>query len=405
MLSYIQQINDRLEEIKTDAVSAKDCVEAEAKADEVLEKAVNTQIQAQRLITQLSKIKMKGDIVSLKTFQDEIKVIENSQQEASYLKNEAIKLKTSQQLRRAYQCTNESFLKDLPNLNYQSHFFCSYSIESSKGTTFPLLRTPKKGCEIKLPKAGRSNTRGVCEKELCEKIIDLRLQKNFYDGVCLYIKNSNKPFEPDLAYIDTSKGIFMDIEVDEPYSGFDHTPIHYRLADGRTIDDMRNDYFTERGWTVLRFSEKQIYRQTKSCLKEIFKLLQKMDPSITMPFMLKSAEDLVPENMWTEQEVKNFIREKEREKMLGISKFIEPFNTPFLTVDGDYPEGQELERCIEKEQRKAKQQEKTDIFIRSPYDIKQYQIDLEKKETQQQERQHVSTQSTTQPSPSPRSYA
>lgn len=66
-------------------------------------------------------------------------------------------------------------------------------------------------------------------------------------------------------------GLFFDIEIDEPYSGNDGTPIHY--VEGfrqESVDKNRNDYMLSLGWIVIRFSEEQIFLKTSDCMNYIY---------------------------------------------------------------------------------------------------------------------------------------
>lgn len=244
---------------------------------------------------------------------------------------------------KTYTVQTIPFLTSELDLDYKATYTVQYSIFCSLDAKFPIIRAPKKGCEIKLPMIDRSGKRGACEEKLCNMIEELKLH-GFYDNLSLVIGNNATHYEPDLAYINVKKGIFIDIEIDEPYSGWERQPIHYKTKYG-TIDDRRNDYFTERGWTVLRFSEKQVHEQPKSCLKRVYQLLSEMDGSITMPQCLATEVDISPDDIWTKEQAERKEQNKEREKMLGIDKFIQPAEAPHTTIE-DYPHGQEIEKKI-----------------------------------------------------------
>ena len=76
-------------------------------------------------------------------------------------------------------------------------------------------------------------------------------------------------YEPDLAYIDKENGVYVDIEIDEPYSSF-HRPTHFITEDGTHKDQRRNKLFLSAGWHVCRFTEQQMFCQTKSCMKAVY---------------------------------------------------------------------------------------------------------------------------------------
>ena len=93
------------------------------------------------------------------------------------------------------------------------------------------------------------------------------------------------PFVPDFCYIDQEKSIYIDIEIDEPYSIMSKEPIHFLGA-----DDNRNDFFISQGWAIIRFAEEQIIKYPQSCCTTISNminyLLSKTEkPEITVPLL------------------------------------------------------------------------------------------------------------------------
>lgn len=70
---------------------------------------------------------------------------------------------------------------------------------------------------------------------------------------------------PDIV-LKSSNGLYIDIEIDEPYDASSGEPIHY-ITNGLSIDYKRNMYFQEHGWVVVRFAEKQICENPKACVE------------------------------------------------------------------------------------------------------------------------------------------
>lgn len=311
---------------------------------------------------------------------------------------------------KTYTVQTIPFLTSKLDLDYEAIYKVSYSIHDSDEAKFPIIRAPKIGCVIKLPVIGRSGKRGFCEQKLCDKIKDLKLQ-GFYDNFSLFVGNNSNPYEPDIAYIDVQKGIFIDIEIDEPYSGSERLPIHYKTKGG-TKDDRRNDCFTERGWTVLRFSEKQVHEQPKSCLKRVYQLLSEMDGSITMPQCLATEADISSNDMWTKEQAERMEQNKEREKMLGIDKFIMSPERPNEALK-DYSHGQEIEKKISNRKKEAQLKESEQIqskFRVNPPQPPQVPItnpdEQRRREAEQYEHpQQISTQTKPKSTPSSRGYA
>ena len=92
-------------------------------------------------------------------------------------------------------------------------------------------------------------------------------------------------FVPDATYIDSSSGLCIDIEIDEPYAMPDGKPIHY--IDGP--DEYRNAFFASHGWFVIRFAEEQIARHSNECISFIQGFLEqlKMGTIPSFPFPIE----------------------------------------------------------------------------------------------------------------------
>ncbi len=80
-------------------------------------------------------------------------------------------------------------------------------------------------------------------------------------------------FYPDLLLIDHNSSIVIDIEIDEPYSIKDGTPIHYVCTnedeDGYAYtakEEYRNRYLAGKGIIVVRFAEEQVVKYPNECL-------------------------------------------------------------------------------------------------------------------------------------------
>jgi len=323
--------------------------------------------------------------------------------------------RTKPLIRKPHTIQTISFLKSKLSLDYDRIYTVMYSIQNSIGSKFPIIRAPKKGCEIKLPVSGRGGKRGVCEQLLCEKIETLELSC-FYDDISLFVGSNTNPYEPDLAYIEAQKGVFIDVEIDEAYSGWERVPIHYKTNHG-TKDDRRNDYFTERGWTVIRFSEKQVKEQPVSCLKRIYQLLHSMNASIIIPQCLINESDITLDEMWTESEAQRREQKNEREKMLGIDKFIPPTEETHTSIK-DYPHGREIEKDIYERNRQQRnvsqpviptigfQQGHHGLKAPTRFPLPTNSDEQRRREAEQYEHpQQITTQSKPKTTPSSRGYA
>lgn len=80
---------------------------------------------------------------------------------------------------------------------------------------------------------------------------------------------SGSGYIPDIAYIDGTTGLCIDIEIDEPYSLPEKQPIHC-IGD----DNYRNEYFNSKGWFVIRFAEEQVAQQPEACCNYIRAIIE-----------------------------------------------------------------------------------------------------------------------------------
>ena len=72
----------------------------------------------------------------------------------------------------------------------------------------------------------------------------------------------SKSFSPDFVLFDDYLGIYVDIEIDEPYTLESGEAIHHE----RTRDSSRNQFFLNYSWIVIRFSERQIIESPLMCV-------------------------------------------------------------------------------------------------------------------------------------------
>lgn len=124
-------------------------------------------------------------------------------------------------------------------------------------------------------------------------------------------------YEPDLAYVDTKRGIYLDIEIDEPYST-SGLPTHYVMANGVPKDGERNRRFQQAGWHVVRFCEEQIFCHTASCLKVIYTLLMELGAVNEIPPKVQDAPNLEHIQQWTEQQSLDMKKQHYRRNYLNF---------------------------------------------------------------------------------------
>ena len=126
-------------------------------------------------------------------------------------------------------------------------------------------------------------------------------------------------FYPDFALID-EYNLCYDIEIDEPYSLGDKTPIHYLqyiefTSDYQSIDFGRNSFFTEKGWVVIRFSERQVYEDPIACVQYILDIQKSMEKNLISSGV--DFPDTMIDQKWTEDESIEFARRHYRDSYIN----------------------------------------------------------------------------------------
>lgn len=155
---------------------------------------------------------------------------------------------------------------------------------------YPLMLAPQQGTAIIMPQQGKNCKKGPGEQWLALWIWSHRL-KGFYDNLTLTSRGHR--YEPDLAYIDEQRGIFIDIENDEPYTMGKRTPTHYL---GK--DDQRNENITAAGWIVLRFSEKQCIDSPARVARTVMDVVRSIAPEVEMPRVLQNVHPVDADPRW-----------------------------------------------------------------------------------------------------------
>lgn len=177
------------------------------------------------------------------------------------------------------------------------------------------IKIPKYLCVVFPHRTRRTRRRGYCESFFEEKLKSAML--NIADVIgyaSLALFDESRPYEPDIAIIcKSSKNIRIDIEIDEPYTGFDHKPIHY-IGCG---DEFRDEHIVNAGWVVMRFAEKQVVLYADACISEIYRLIHHLDSTIPVPEKYQQFGLLYKTKRWTRLEALSMALRHERETLLN----------------------------------------------------------------------------------------
>lgn len=130
--------------------------------------------------------------------------------------------------------------------------------------------------------------------------------------ISIHLSEDSHPYEPDIAVIEKRNkfGIHIDVEIDEPYSGYDKTPIHY-VGCG---DEFRDKNLANLGWMVIRFSEKQIFEEPYNCVFYIQHLISLIDDEFAINI---DGQIPTPDKCWTKIEATLMAAQQYRENLLN----------------------------------------------------------------------------------------
>lgn len=157
----------------------------------------------------------------------------------------------------------------------------------------------------------------VLNKYFPTEIITDKVLRIFREWETNYIGNwyynsptgAEKPtYVPDFIFQHSKSSLVIDIEIDEPYTS--NNPIHYL---GNEHDIRRNEYFTENGWVVIRFSEEQVKNDPEGCCSEIASIIYYFTGDDSYLERLKDVKRVYTHRKWTEEDSKKLIKIKSRE--------------------------------------------------------------------------------------------
>lgn len=207
---------------------------------------------------------------------------------------------------------------------------------------YPVVKMPKQNTILKLPREGRTNQKGYKENDffnkLKQQITDIELTNNVH----MVIPNFNKPYEPDIVLFDKKLNLYIDVEIDEPYDGYYRYPTHYiNPEDDVKQDNVRDLFFTESGWIVIRFTEKQVHCEAYDCIAYIKNVLHSL---YSRNFLTDAT--CQKENQWDYNQCIQWQKIYYRENYLGIERFQKQYSYKEIVIDT--AESESIERVIQR---------------------------------------------------------
>jgi hypothetical protein len=209
------------------------------------------------------------------------------------------------------------------------NFFPHNFFEQETPYSYPVVKMPKQESFLKLPRIGRAQGKGFKEQDFLNALKRTIKEIDIADDFHLTIPFFNRPYEPDIVLFDKELNLYIDIEIDEPYDGYYRFPTHEVEK-----DDTRDLFFTESGWVVIRFTERQIHQQEKACISFIADVLNSI-----RSYNLEITSDCVREEQWTYSQAIRWEKEHYRENYLDINRFNKRTHLNEISVSVDEFEG------------------------------------------------------------------
>lgn len=209
------------------------------------------------------------------------------------------------------------------------NFFPNNFFEQETPYYYPVVKMPQQESFLKLPRIGRAQGKGFKEQDFLNALKRTIKEIDIADDFHLTIPFFNRPYEPDIVLFDKELNLYIDIEIDEPYDGYYRFPTHEVEK-----DDTRDLFFTESGWVVIRFTERQIHQQEKACISFIADVLNSI-----RSYNLEITSDCVKEEQWTYSQAIRWEKEHYRENYLDINRFNKRTHLNEISVSVDEFEG------------------------------------------------------------------
>lgn len=260
----------------------------------------------------------------------------------SYVKRQEYQQPTQQEF-------SKQIIKSEPNQEQTDDlkilFTTNSHFEQTEQYFYPVVKMPKQNSNLKLPRLGRSNQKGYKENDFYNQIKSKITDINIDNNVHMVIPNYNKPYEPDIILFDKSLNLYIDIEIDEPYDGYFRYPTHCTNPEVEIKqDDIRDLFFTESGWIVIRFTEKQVHSQSDECIDYIQNVLNSIYNK-NFNTVIKCER----EKQWDYNQCIQWQKIYYREKYLGIEHFNKQ-NT-YKEIEINKEESESIEKVLNRTKR------------------------------------------------------
>lgn len=174
------------------------------------------------------------------------------------------------------------------------------------------LKASFQGC-VELQDGNGTAKQGVSEKQFFRHLLCAFLENLICQAVEFEIPGSPRRYSADFILYHQSSGLALDIEIDEPYAGDTGKPHHCIDVDD---DKIRNRFFLERNWGVVRFAEVQVVRHPWSCCKAIAQIIARLTGDDSVFILLQRLADVPLQKQWTKREARLMAKNNYRQSYL-----------------------------------------------------------------------------------------
>lgn len=164
-----------------------------------------------------------------------------------------------------------------------------------------------------------------------ELLFEDTLKKHFAvkAGVPFNIPGSDKQYVADFIVVDTTTGISIDVEIDEPYIAAKERYGQPHHCIDSTLDDRRDQFFLNGNYIVIRFAEEQVIKYPLACCKIIAETLANITGNNAIATPFSDLNYPIPVRRWTTKESQIMAQKNYRQRYLSSASI-------FLTLQ-KYP--------------------------------------------------------------------
>jgi hypothetical protein len=180
---------------------------------------------------------------------------------------------------------------------------------------YPIVLWPEDDAEFISPQSGGFDIRGYSDDYFWKLLNDGDLGVLTHRNCHLDVPCRAFPYEAAIVLTDETGKWFVDVEIDAPYHGWYRVPLH--CTDGK--DSVRDGYFNRCGWTVVRFTEQQVRKESQACVEFVRMVVRKLRGDV-----LEITTSVTPEKRWTFKEAVEMEHNLVREKYLSVHTFGPP---------------------------------------------------------------------------------